>query len=325
MSSRTDARVGLGQLPAHLHESYGVTITHVHELDLGVFAVEHAESPSWIVRVFPAERAVEQAQGDAEILELLAALDYPAERAVTAAPVSTLQGQAVLVSELVPSVPRSERRSTIGQAGGLAALGERLGRLHSLEHSTAGSAAGRPGGAWHHLADGAPAAEIAALTTLLEQAAGRVPDGQRSLYDSLCERVGALDSGEGLPLSLTHPDFVLANVIASPSGALVIVDWAGAGQAARMWSLAFLLWSVGFGGDLARVDRVVAGYRSRVLPEAQELDRLRALVAVRPIVFDAWAFATGRKTLAEAAGGLASTLSKARAIARRAREAFGAT
>jgi hypothetical protein len=77
-------------------------------------------------------------------------------------------------------------------------------------------------------------------------------------------------------------------------------------------------------GDLARVERVVRGYRSRVAPEPEELVRLEALVATRPIVFDAWAFATGRTTLADAVQGLTSTAEKAQAIAKRAREAFSA-
>jgi hypothetical protein len=41
-------------------------------------------------------------------------------------------------------------------------------------------------------------------------------------------------------------------------------------------------------------------------------------------VFDAWAFATGRTTLADAVQGLTSTAEKAQAIAKRAREAFSA-
>ena len=54
---------------------------------------------------------------------------------------------------------------------------------------------------------------------------------------------------------------------------MVLVDWSGAGRAPRAWSLAFLLWSVGLGGDLARVDRVIDGYRRRVRTAPEELDR----------------------------------------------------
>ncbi|HEX3974728.1 MAG TPA: hypothetical protein VHW96_00615 [Solirubrobacteraceae bacterium] len=53
-------------------------------------------------------------------------------------------------------------------------------------------------------------------------------------------------------MAFTHPDFVMANVVAPGDGTMVLVDWSGAGRAPRMWSLGFLLWAVGFGGDLAR-------------------------------------------------------------------------
>ena len=126
------------------------------------------------------------------------------------------------------------------------------------------------------------------------------------------------------PTAFTHPDFVMANVVAPGDGRMVLVDWSGAGRAPRMWSLGFLLWSVGSGGDLARVDRAVDGYRRRVRPEPEELARLDTLVAARPIVFEAWAFATGRKPLAEAARGLPAIRERAAAIAARARAAFAA-
>ena len=144
-------------------------------------------------------------------------------------------------------------------------------------------------------------------------------------YDAVREAVETLDGGEGLATATTHPDFVVANVVAPGDGTMVLVDWAGAGRAARMWSLGFLLWSVGYVGDLARVDRTVDGYRRHLTPEADELARLEALVAARPVVFEAWGFATERKPLAEAAGGLTAIRERAAAIAARARAGFAAT
>jgi hypothetical protein len=101
-----------------------------------------------------------------------------------------------------------------------------------------------------------------------------------------------------------------------------VVDWTGAGRAPRAWSLAFLLWSVGYGGDLRRVDRTVAGYGRHVAPEPEELGRLEALIRVRPTVFDAWAFSTGRKTLEQVTADIAASHETAAAIAGRARAAF---
>lgn len=316
-SERLDPRAGIEALPSHLGSTYGIEVARTTELDLGVFRVDRSDGPSWVARVFPAQRPVEWARGDAAILEFLAGQDYPAERCAAPDPVSELNGQAVVVTEWVAAVPRSQRREAIRQAGGLRELGAMLGRLTALPRD--GEASRRTGGGWHHLADGGPGAELAALAKLLDAAA---PDGHGRTYGALREAVAELDAGDGLPCALTHPDFVLANAVATADGRMVMVDWAGAGTAPRAWSLAFLLWSVGFGGDLRRVDRAVAGYRRHVPLEPEELERLGELIRVRPVVFDAWAFATGRKSLRQAAGGVVRSREIADAIADRARAAF---
>jgi aminoglycoside phosphotransferase len=149
---RIAARRGVPKLAAHLGEAYGTEVTEVAQLDLGVYRVDRADGPSWVARLFPDVRPRALVDGDAEILRWLAEVDYPAER------LSALQGQPLLVTEYVPPVPRYERRTAIAAAGGLRVLGWLLGRLHSLQ-----GAPDRDGGAWHHLADGHPRAEISAL------------------------------------------------------------------------------------------------------------------------------------------------------------------
>ncbi|MGZ4351225.1 MAG: phosphotransferase family protein, partial [Solirubrobacteraceae bacterium] len=147
------------------------------------------------------------------------------------------------------------------------ALGWWLGALHALGPDTTTGAMARPGGAWHHLADGSPRDEAGALTTLVDEAGATLSGRERTRYDAVRAAVEELDTGDGLPTAFTHPDFVMANVVAPGDGTMVLIDWSGAGQAPRACALGFLLWSVGFGGDLARVDRAVDGYRRRVQPE----------------------------------------------------------
>jgi hypothetical protein len=84
-----------------------------------------------------------------------------------------------------------------------------------------GGAPARAGGAWHHLADGGPAAEMAALLELLDGVAVHARKEQMKLLGS----VNRLDDGTGLPESFTHPDFVLRNFVATPSDELVLVNW----------------------------------------------------------------------------------------------------
>jgi Ser/Thr protein kinase RdoA (MazF antagonist) len=319
LTARVEQRSGVDRLPAHLASTYGLRVSRLAELDRGVFRVDRRGGPSWVARLFPAARPVELVHGDAEILRGLEALGFPSERVAATVPVSVLDGQGLLVTEHVPSVPRDQRRAAFRDAGGLAFVGELLARLSALEPP--GSA--RDGGAWHHLADGQPAAEIEAARAMLEDAGRLIGHGDRAAYDVLRAELDGIDDGEGLPIGLIHPDLVVPNIVASRAGGLVVVDWAGTGRGPRAWALAFLLWSVGHGGDLRRVDRVVAGYRRHASLDPGEAARLAAIVRARPVVFDVWAFCTGRKTLEEAARDAGGSGARAHAIAERARAAFG--
>jgi Ser/Thr protein kinase RdoA (MazF antagonist) len=309
--------VTAGRLRSHLETSYGIEVSGLAELDAGVFRVARADGPDWVARLFPAARPAGAAAGDAAVLEYLAGHGYRAERLAADEPVSRLGDRSVLVTGYVPGVPRAKRAETIRRLGGFIRLGALLGRLHTLPVPRPA----RPGGAWHHLAEGRPADEITAAARLLEDAADRVPAAERAEFDDLREQVACFDGGDGLPEALIHPDFVLANVVATAEPGMVLVDWTGAGTGPRLTSLAFLLFSAGARG-LDRVDSAVAGYLLRVQPEPEELARLPRVIRVRPAIFDIWAFGHGRKTLAEARRAMAGTRELADAVAARAQQAF---
>jgi Ser/Thr protein kinase RdoA (MazF antagonist) len=304
---------------AHLEARYGVRVDAMTDLDLGVWRVGRADGPDWVARWFPVRRTVRAAAGDAEILAYLAAHDFPAERCATAEPVSVLDGRAVLVTEWAEPVPRQQRREAIRAAGGLGRLGALLGRLHSLP--PADGAIARPGGAWHHLADGHPSAEVTAASRMLAEVGYLfTDDGERAPFEALCAEVAALDAADGLPEAFTHPDFVLANVVAT-GDEMILVDWAGAGRGPRLWSLAFLLYAEG-AKDLRRVNVVLAGYRRHVTLTGEELDRLAAVARARPLIFAAWAVCTGRKTPREALAEAADVRTLTESIAATARTAL---
>jgi thiamine kinase-like enzyme len=114
---------------------------------------------------------------------------------------------------------------------------------------------------------------------------------------------------------------VLDNVVPSAKRGLVVVDWTGAGQGPRMWSLAFLLLAAG-GRGLDRVDRTVAGYLTQVRPEPEELDRLGGMIRIRPAMFGVWGVGQGRQSIARARHDVAEARELADAVAARARDAF---
>ncbi len=310
------------RLRAHLVAEYGIRVSKVSELDLGVFRVDRSERPSWVARVFPSGRPVPAAAGDAEILRFLAGHRFRAERLASPEPVSELDGHGVLITEYVDDVvPRLQRRDEIRRLGGFWSLGVMLGELHTLPVPDAPDAVARPGGAWHHLAEGLPRDEIAAAVKLLDDAGQRVSPGELDAHAALRAEVAGFDDGDGLPHALIHPDFVLANVIPSPSRGLVMVDWTGSGQGPRLWSLAFLLYAAG-GRGLNRVDSAVTGYLTQVRPEPAELDRLAGLIRVRPALLQVWSVGQGRKSVTEAWQGVAETRKLADAVAARALAAF---
>jgi Ser/Thr protein kinase RdoA (MazF antagonist) len=270
------------ELAAHLEGRYGIRVADLGRLEDGVYRVTRRDGPGWVARVFAAERPVERAEGDAEILHLLETHDFPAERCAQSDAVTTLDGRAVLVTRFVTGVPAG------GDPATLATIGSLLGRLHTLPVGE--GAATREAGSLHHSPghEGGPGEDLAAALGYLASIEDRVPDDHRDRFDSLRAQVAGADDCAGLPVALIHPDAVLRNVIVSPDAGPVFIDWTAAGRGPRLASLAAALFSVALipgGWDPRRVDALLAGYRARVVLGADELDRLAGALAIRPLWF----------------------------------------
>jgi Ser/Thr protein kinase RdoA (MazF antagonist) len=284
------------------------------ELGAGVFRVDRRDGPSWVARVFPAERAVADVEAEAELLRALEQAGFPAERCADGEPVSRWEEQTVLVTEFVePAAPLKPP----GRPAAL--LGAMLGGLHSRPGTRF-----RPGGAWHHLSfTGGPREEIAAGAELLDEAVGQVPARQLAIFDRLRDAVEAADDCHDLPHALVHPDFVPANAIPTPDGRLVIVDWTGAGRGPRLWSLGLLLFAAG-ARHPRLIDLVVSRYSKRISLEPEELERLEGAIGGRPLMLDCWSFCHGRRPLAVTVERIDETRELAHKIAAQARRAFAA-
>jgi len=288
-------RSGGDRVAGHLEAAYGVTAKRSRELDLGVHRVDLAGGTSWIARVFPAAMDVGAVRDDAQLLAWLAAAGFPAERCARPEPVSVLDGQPVLVTELAPGRPLP------GQPASFELLGRFLGRLHTADPGGQ-PAARRPGGAWHHLLPaGSPAQEVTAARTLLHEARHRVAAGDGDRYDALVAALDASDGCADLPHALVHPDCVPRNAIGQPGGDVTIIDWTGTGRGPRIVSFGCLLWAAA--GDQGNVAAAISGYRHFVTLEPGEVDRLGAAMRLRPLILACWAFATGRDKLENVTGG----------------------
>ncbi len=274
-------------LRRHVEDRYGVRVMSLQRLDRGVFSCALDDSRRWIVRVFPTERLLEQVEGDAEILQLLEKQRFPAERCASTEPVSVLYGRGVLVTQHIEGTPPDSSDFTLN------GFGELLGRLNSLSGN--GRALTREAGALHHYAPGGggPERELLAAASWLEALEDRVPKAGWKLYESLVRLVAEADTCHHLPQALIHPDPVRKNFLVDGSNELVIIDWAGAGRGPRIASLAVLLLTCALtqdGWSPERVDRVAAGYRSHVHLEESELERLPAVMGIRPLVFACWRY-----------------------------------
>ena len=299
-------------LELHLQERYGIEVSHLAPLDLGVFRVDRRDGSRWVARVFGAERPLSGAQGDAAILRGLERAGFPAERCADAEPVSEFLGQSVLVTGFI------EDQGPLSPGRAAAILGVLLGRLH--QRPVAPDA--RAGGAWHHLSFvGGPREEVAAAAELLDDHLPEVGLRQLPLLDRLRDEVARADDCHDLPHAFVHPDFVPANAVATAGGKLAIVDWTGAGRGPRLWSLGFLLWAAG-ARDLRLVDAVLSRYRRSIELEPAELDRLEGAIRGRPLMLEAWSVAAGRSELGVAVERLDAVAELARSIAARARQAF---
>jgi Ser/Thr protein kinase RdoA (MazF antagonist) len=190
-----------------------------------------------------------------------------------------------------------------------------LGELHALP--SASGALGRPGGAWHHLAEGSPGDELTAVPDLLDDRARTAGADDRAACDTLRREISGLDAGAGLPEALIHPDFVMANVVAAPDTGMVLVDWAGAGRGPRAWSLAFLLYAEA-AKNVLRIDLV----QQHIRLEPEELKRLEPTIRARPIVLAAWSFCLGRRETTQMVQAVTAARSLAQAAAARALEVF---
>ena len=149
------------------------------------------------------------------------------------------------------------------------ALGAAVGRLHSLQPDSALPLP--PAGML-------PSRELTWVASLLASVADRVPPHLQAQYDHLTAAVQQIDRCEALPFTLIHNDPNLDNLVLTPQGEVILIDWESAGWGPALIDVGILL-SNCFSKQLLRirtdaVTAIVDGYcQHRHLNEA-ELDHL---------------------------------------------------
>lgn len=255
------------------------------------YRVETAHGGPLVLRASAQVRAAIDAQAHAATLAFLAGRQYPAARVVidrAGAVVVEAEGWQLLVTTFVEGAPLA-----FGSAH-LHLLGARLGELHALDPVAAALAVPPL-----RRAGMLPTNELAWALGQLRVVEALVPQSRRARYDWLLGAIDALDRCEGLPIVVIHNDAHPGNAVVAPDGAVVLIDWEGAGLGPAIVDLGFLLssceispsWSPPLVPDPARLRAIVAGYRQHRQLNSAELGRLPDAIRFRALVFGAVDFA----------------------------------
>jgi Ser/Thr protein kinase RdoA (MazF antagonist) len=272
------------RLLVHLRDRYGidaVAATKISQHNDHVFRIDRRDGDCWIARVFPPARPRAGVEGDAAILRFLERQDYPAERLAKDDAVSAFDGSSVLITRFVTG--RLLPSPAVGHEGNekFAIMGDLLGRLHALPFEESVS---RPGGASGEdpSREGSPRQDLLAALAFLDAVDTKVAAATRERFDQLRDRVRSADDGQGLPEALLHGNLLHApdHVIVSEQGP-VAIQWKAAGRGPRLADFAYLMWGTWLNTEW--IDAAVSTYRRHVELTDDELDRLEAVMYVRPL------------------------------------------
>jgi Ser/Thr protein kinase RdoA (MazF antagonist) len=273
------------RLLIHLRDRYGidaVAATKVSVHQTYVFRIDRSDGAPWIARAFPPARPRTGVDGDAAILRFLERNNFPAERLAADDAVSDLDSSAVLVTRFVEGARLPEG------AEKFAIMGDLLGRLHALRLDESVS---RPGGASGEdpSRQGAPGQDLLAALAFLDAVDSKVAAADRERFEQLRALVRSADDGRGLPEALLH-----GNLLHAPDHAIVgkqgpvAINWKASGRGPRLADLAYLLWGTGHWTPSRQmhqesIDAAVAAYRRQIELTDDELDRLEAVMYLRPL------------------------------------------
>ena len=272
------------RLLAHIRDHYridAIAATKASRHNDHVFRIDRRDGDPWIARVFPPARPKAGVEGDAAILRFLERQDYPAERLAVDDAVSSFDGSSVLVTQCIAG--RLLPSPAVGAEGveKFAIMGDLLGRLHTLPLDESVS---RPGGASgedpRH--EGSPRQDLLAALSFLDAVDTKVAAAGRERFDLLREQVLSADDGNGLPEALLHGNLLHApdHVMLSEHGP-VAIQWKAAGRGPRLADFAYLMWGTFRNADW--IDAAVRAYREHVKLTDEELDRLEAVMYIRPL------------------------------------------
>ncbi|HUA96706.1 MAG TPA: aminoglycoside phosphotransferase family protein [Terracidiphilus sp.] len=278
------------RLVAHLRDHYGIAATAATKTSQhhdNVFRIDRGDGAPWIARSFSLARPRAGVEGDAAILRFLERHDYPAERLATDDAVSVCDGSTVLVTRFIPG---TQLPMAVGNHGShkFAIMGDLLGRLHTLPLD---ESVRRPGGASGDdpRREGSPRQDLLAALAFLDAVDTKVAPADRERFERLRDLVRSADDGQGLPKALLHGNLLHApdHVVVGESEP-VAINWKAAGCGPRLADFAWLMW--GTWGNEDWIKLAVGAYRRYVELTEEELERLEAVMHIRPLYLGCFSY-----------------------------------
>jgi Ser/Thr protein kinase RdoA (MazF antagonist) len=167
-------------------------------------------------------------------------------------------------------------------------MADLLGRLHALPFDESAS---RPGGSSGEdpSREGRPRQDLLAALSFLDSVETKVSAAERERFEHLRDQVRSADDGDGLPEGLLHGNLLHApdHAVMSDQGA-VVINWKASGRGPRMADLAYLIWGTWLDEDCIKA--AVNAYRQHVDVTDEELDRLEAMMFIRPAYLACFGF-----------------------------------
>ena len=128
-----------------------------------------------------------------------------------------------------------------------------------------------------------------AALAFLDAVDTKVAPAERERFEQLRDQVRSADDGQGLPEALLHGNLLHApdHVIMGEQGP-VAINWKAAGRGPRLADFAWLMW--GTWGNADWINLAVGAYRRHVELTDDELERLEAVMYIRPLYLGCFSY-----------------------------------
>ena len=272
-------------LRALLADHYAIREASLHatsggsEADRSVLIVRQSHDQK-IMRVFPPENTRSNPAALAQVLNLLAEADYPAERIIPAldgTAVVEVDGWRAVLTTFIEGTPTDELDSEFYS------LGATLGWLHALFTPEELLARNVP------IAERSLDAEMGMARADLLAVPRPDQFDLAAFYDELLAAIDATDRCHDLPYTLIHNDFQPGNILRTPDGSLGVIDWDGSGRSPAIVDLGYLISNLhperSPRPDAARIHAVLDGYLQHSTLSQTEIERLPDTIRFRPITY----------------------------------------